>query len=90
MYVYCSFYNNCSSDIRLCDVKMWYVDMLGEGVLHGDLTERQLRIKKSVEKLIHSKKGQVELECEILTLYEKILLGNEETTQLQVGYMWLA
>ena len=41
---------------------MWYVDMLGEGVLHGDLTERQLRIKKSVEKLIHSKKGQVELE----------------------------
>lgn len=57
---------------------MWYVDMLGEGVLHGDLNEKQQRIKTSVEKLMHSQKGIVELECETLALYQQILLGNEE------------
>ena len=67
-----------SSKIGLCDVKMWYVDMLGEGVLHGDLNEKQQRIKTSVEKLMHSQKGIVELECETLALYQQILLGNEE------------
>ena len=67
-----------SSKIGLCDVKMWYLDMLGEGVLHGDLNEKQQRIKTSVEKLMHSQKGTVELECETLALYQQILLGNEE------------
>ena len=57
---------------------MWYVDMLGEGVLHGYLNGKQQRIKTSVEKLMHSKKGIIELECETLALYQLILLGNEE------------
>ena len=38
--------------------------MLSEGVLHGDLNEKQQRIKTSVEKLMHSQMGTVELECE--------------------------
>ena len=59
---------------------MWYLDMLSEGVLHGDLNQEREHIKTSVEKLIQSQKGSIKLQCETLLMYEQILynLDDEE------------
>ena len=62
----------------MCDVKIWYLDMLSNGILSNDLDKKQGRVKTTVEKLIRSKKGDIEIECDTLEMYEQILYGTDE------------
>ena len=70
----------------MCDVKMWYLEMLSDGILSGDLDKKQKRVKTSVEKLIHLQKGNIKLECDMLEMYEHVLYGTdeEETEEVHV------
>ena len=65
----------CCRDLPVdrCDMHLWYLDMLTEGVFRGHMTTRKQSIKSKIEHVIATDEGLVEVDCRMLRTYERLL-----------------
>ncbi|XP_076464509.1 uncharacterized protein LOC143296455 [Babylonia areolata] len=74
---------------EMCDLHVWYLDRVEEGVFSGDLTPVQLRIKARIESLIANtkdtnKSGHVS--CSTLATFQNILSPAASQTSSKTGH----
>ncbi|XP_046576488.1 uncharacterized protein LOC124284451 [Haliotis rubra] len=70
------------SQRKYCEVRMWYLDLVTDGPLAGELSEDKVILKAKIEKMMEKYKtvgrpdGKVD--CHILTLYEELLRADDK------------
>ncbi|CAH1802976.1 unnamed protein product, partial [Owenia fusiformis] len=57
---------------KQCDIKLWYLDLLVQGHLSGDLSASQSAVKQTIENIIKQPEN-VMVDCAILVTYETML-----------------
>ena len=65
---------------ELCDLHLWYVDLVADGAFDGHLTAEQQGVKKRIESLIARTRGTPSagrISCSTLTTFENILLPGD-------------
>ena len=65
----------CCSDLpnERCDIHVWYLDMLTDGVFGDHMTARQRLIVSKIERMIATKEAHVDVNCRLLRIYERLL-----------------
>ena len=65
----------CCSDLpnERCDIHLWYLDLLTDGVFGDHMTARQRSIVSKIERMIATKEAHVDVNCRLLRIYETIL-----------------
>ena len=63
-----------------CDMKMWYMDLVADGIFDKQLNPKQKKVQKNILKLITKMKGKgpVMFDCDMLSSYEDLLRIHEE------------
>ncbi|XP_070181179.1 uncharacterized protein [Littorina saxatilis] len=67
---------------ELCDLHMWYLDRVTDGVFEGHLSQEQQTVKNKIETLIARTKGTSNagrISCSTLSAFENMLLPGDPT-----------
>ena len=65
----------CCSDLpdKRCDIHLWYLDLLTDGMFGDHMTARQRSIASKIELMIATKEAHVDVDCRLLRIYKGIL-----------------
>ncbi|XP_071079410.1 uncharacterized protein [Haliotis cracherodii] len=77
------------SEKKYCDVRLWYLDLVTDGPLAGQLSEERVVLKAKIEKMMEKYKAvgrsDGKVECRILALYEELLRADDKPTETPGG-----